>query len=87
VVSALKTFLRHRGMELKVPDNKNYWFTFKPGTKITYLGFDFVFPNYRSKIFRKGKFTKLRLSSDTLGSERFSHYSRHQFFYVLIKML
>jgi hypothetical protein len=24
VVSALKTFLRHRGMELKVPDNKNY---------------------------------------------------------------
>lgn len=58
IVSNLKNFLRFRGLELKIPSDQKFFTTFKPGSKIDYLGFTIFFPNFKKPIFKHGKFTK-----------------------------
>ena len=58
IVSNLKNFLRLRGLELKIPSDQKFFTTFKPGSKIDYLGFTIFFPNFKKLIFKHGKFTK-----------------------------
>jgi hypothetical protein len=60
VVSVLRHFLRSRGLSFKTLEKSKLSITFKPGTKIKFLGFDFYPPNYKNIIFKKGKFTKIR---------------------------
>ena len=85
VISALKFFLGERGLKLKIPLNNKIFFTFKPGTKFSYLGFDIWFPNYKNKIFTTGKYTKLRLTPDNIGNNRFIDYSRSSIFISIKK--
>lgn len=76
IVSSLKNFLRIRGLELETPSNQKFFFTFKPGSKLNYLGFTLFFPDFKKPIFKCGKFTKWRPSPDNLGNQRRYDYYR-----------
>lgn len=85
LVGTLKNFLRHRGLELKIPTNNQFFFTFKPGTNFSYLGFTIFYPNFKKPIFQRGKFTKFRASPDNLGNQRRYNYYRATVFISIHK--
>nr|WAK85033.1 hypothetical proteine [Amicula sp. isolate GU52X-4 cfCalB7] len=85
LVGTLKNFLRHRGLELKTPDNNQFFFTFKPNTSFNYLGFTIFFPNFKKTKFRRGKFTKFRASPSNLVDQRRYDYYRAAIFISILK--
>ena len=85
LVGTLKNFLRHRGLELKTPDNDQFFFTFKPNTRFNYLGFTIFFPNFKKIKFSRGKFTKFRASSSNLMDQRRYDYYRATIFISILK--
>jgi retron-type reverse transcriptase len=85
LVGTLKNFLRHRGLELKTPDNDQFFFTFKPNTRFNYLGFTIFFPNFKKTKFRRGKFTKFRASPSNLMDQRRYDYYRATIFISILK--
>ena len=85
LVGALKNFLRQRGLELKTPDNGQFFFTFKPNTKFNYLGFTIFFPNFKKTIFKRGKFTKFTASTSNLVQQRRYDYYRATIFVSILK--
>ena len=85
LVGTLKNFLRHRGLELKTPDNNQFFFTFKPNTSFNYLGFTIFFPNFKKTTFKRGKFTKFRASPSNLMEQRRYDYYRATIFISILK--
>jgi len=85
LVGTLKNFLRHRGLELKTPDNDQFFFTFKPNTSFNYLGFTIFFPNFKKTKFRRGKFTKFKASPSNLFDQRRYDYYRSIIFISILK--
>jgi transposase-like protein len=85
LVGVLKNFLRHRGLELKTPDNNQFFFTFKPNTSFNYLGFTIFFPNFKKTIFKRGKFTKFRASPSNLVDQRRYDYYRASIFISILR--
>ena len=85
LVGTLKNFLRHRGLELKTPDNDQFFFTFKPNTSFNYLGFTIFFPNFKKTIFRRGKFTTFKASPGNLVEQRRYDYYRATIFISILK--
>jgi len=85
LVGTLKNFLRHRGLELKMPDSNQYFFTFKPNTSFSYLGFNIFFPNFKKTIFKRGKFTKFRASPVNLIEQRRYDYYRASIYISILK--
>jgi hypothetical protein len=85
LVATLKNFLRHRGLELKIPDSNKFFFTFKPNTSFNYLGFTIFFPNFKKTIFKRGKFTKFRASPINLIEQRRYDYYRATIFISILK--
>ena len=85
LVGTLKNFLRHRGLELKTPDNGQLFFTFKPNTSFNYLGFTIFFPNAKKTIFRCGKFTKFKAFPSNLVEQRRYDYYRATIFISIFK--
>lgn len=85
LVGTLKNFLRHRGLELKTPNNDQFFFTFKPNTSFKYLGFTIFFPNFKKTIFKRGKFTKFKASPNNLVNQRKYDYYRATIFISILK--
>jgi retron-type reverse transcriptase len=85
LVGTLKNFLRYRGLELKIPDNGKFFFTFKPNTSFNYLGFTIFFPNFKKHIFRRGKFTKFKASPSNLMNQRRYDYYRASVYISILK--
>jgi hypothetical protein len=57
--------------------------SFQPGTNFSYLGFKFIFPNYKSILIDKGKFTKLRYTPITLRFTNLSKFNRSSIFILI----
>jgi retron-type reverse transcriptase len=85
LVGTLKNFLRYRGLELKTPEDDQFFFTFKPNTSFNYLGFTIFFPNFKKTIFRRGKFTKFKASPSNLVEKRRYDYYRATIFISILK--
>lgn len=74
IETTLREFLKSRGLSIK--DSKDNIKVFCPGSHFEYLGFQFVFPDYKNSMINRGKFTKKINDINTLASYRFSSYHR-----------
>lgn len=61
----LKTFLITRGFHLKIFE-RFFGSVFEPGSRFSYLGFKFIFPNSNSYNLNIGKYTKMRYTPRSL---------------------
>jgi len=70
----LVAFLAIRGLRIKKANDDIQ--VFCPGNKFNYLGFSFVYPDYKKDVINKGKFTKLINNISTLANYKRSSYLR-----------
>jgi len=75
ILSKLKSFLSDHGLSLKNEKSINVQ-EFSPGKAIEYLGFKFLFTNYKNPKFGLSKFTKVRPDPFIILRNKFSSYSR-----------
>lgn len=55
VMNVLVNELKSKGLKIKNKDNSSFWL--KPGVSFDYLGFRFLYTNFKSKKLNKGKYT------------------------------
>lgn len=55
VINVLENELKLKGLKIKDKDNSSFWF--KPGVSFDYLGFRFIYTNYKGAKLNKGKYT------------------------------
>jgi hypothetical protein len=75
ILSRLKSFLDNHGLSLKNEKSVDVQ-DFSPGKSIEYLGFKFLFTNYKNPKFGLAKFTKIKPDPFIILRNKFSNYSR-----------
>lgn len=78
----LKFFLITRGFYLKKFERFS-GSIFQPGSQFSYLGFKFVFPNYKSHNLNIGKYTKMRYTPSSLKFSSLSKSTRSSIFILI----
>lgn len=75
IEAKLVEFLARQG--LSITQNKGNVQVFRPGSQVDYLGFSFVYPDYKNRAaINRGKFTRRRYGVSELGNYRTSPYHR-----------
>jgi hypothetical protein len=75
ILGRLKSFLGNHGLSLKNEKSVDVQ-EFSPGKSFEYLGFKFLFTNYKNPKFALSKFTKVRADPFIILKNKFSDYSR-----------
>ena len=75
ILDRLKSFLGNHGLSLKNEKSVDVQ-EFSPGRSLEYLGFKFLFTNYKNPKFALAKFTKIRPDPFIILRGKFSNYSR-----------
>jgi hypothetical protein len=75
ILGRLKSFLGNHGLSLKNEKSVDVQ-EFSPGKSLEYLGFKFLFTNYKNPKFALSKFTKVRADPFIILKNKFSDYSR-----------
>jgi hypothetical protein len=75
ILDRLKSFLGNHGLSLKNEKSVDVQ-EFSPGKSLEYLGFKFLFTNYKNPKFASSKFTKIRPDPFIILRNKFSNYSR-----------
>jgi len=75
ILDRLKSYLDNKGLSLK-NENRVDVQEFSPGKSLEYLGFKFLYKNYKNPKFALSKFTKIQPDPFVILKNNFSNFSR-----------